>query len=133
MEALDIICDEGMSSLQLKWRCPSDQSVKVETVRVRVACSDCVAELDVESNNWQAFADLFSPMGDTPPWSQAWISDSGEWKLVVQRDETGRHTVISELDSLLDYHPWKLSTEFHLSGERLEKAGQAIQEFIGQS
>lgn len=114
-------------------RCPTDPTCRIECLRVRVSGTDCVAELQVDSRSWDTFADLFAPIGDKTPWSKAWISDAGEWKVVIQRDDDARHTIVSELDSLLDYHPWKLTTHFYLSGDRLVETGDAIREFLGQT
>ena len=133
MQELDLICDEGMTSLKLKHRGPTDSTIKIESLRVRVSCSDCVAELEVESSSWSSFADLFLPIDDESSWSKAWVSNSGEWKLLIQRDEHGQHTIVSELDSLLDYHPWKLITRFDLSGDRLLDTAKSVRSFIGQT
>ena len=129
MEHYDFICDEGFTSLRLLQRSPFDAARPLKGFRVHVRCTDCVAALDVEAENWAGFVRLFThDYGSCG--SAAWISPAGEWKLHIEREDDGNFTITSELDSQLDYHRWVLQTRFKMSPKCFAATCSGVFEFL---
>jgi len=130
MEQFDFTCDEGLTSLRMLQRNPGDLTVQVEQIRVHVMCSDCVAGIDVDADNWRDFLELFEhDYGDLR--SRGWLAPAGEWKLMIEKGEDGVFIFSSEIDSLHDYHRWKLHTTFKMSESRFRQTAAAVHEFVG--
>jgi hypothetical protein len=130
MEHYDFICDEGLTSLRILQRNPFDPAQSLRGFRVHVRCTDCVAALDVDADNWAGFVRLFTDDYE-PCGSAAWISPAGEWKLHLERRDDGNFTFTSVLDSLLDNHRWVLQTRFRMSADRFRITRSGVLEFLG--
>lgn len=130
MEQFDFVCDEDLVSLRILQRNPADLTVPIERIRVQVLCSDCVAGLDVDAVTWAGFVKLFEhDYADQK--SKGWLAPAGEWKLMIEKDDDGVFTFLSELDSLHDFHRWKLQTTFRMSNERFRRTAAGVLEFMG--
>ena len=130
MNQVDFVCDDGTTSLLLLCRNPGDLSAPAESIRLRVQCSDCVADLTVDAHSFAGFLDMF----DNPPAivedSQQWVASAGEWRLTIDRIAKGfRFT--SQIDSLLDIHRWKLETSFEMNETCFNKLQIDVRQFIG--
>ena len=130
MEQFDFVCDEDLVSLRILQRNPADLAAPVEQIRVHILCSDCVAGLDVDAVAWAGFVALFEH-DYVDQRSGGWLSPAGEWKLMIEKDDHGVFTFLSELDSLHDFHRWKLATTFKMSQQRFRQTAAGVLEFMG--
>lgn len=129
MEHYDFVCDEGLTSLRILQRNPRDSAQPLESLRVHVRCTDCVAALDVDADNWAGFVRLFTHDYESCG-SAAWLSPAGEWKLHLEADG-GAVVVTSVLDSLLNDHRWVVQTRFKMSADRFRATSRDLLEFLG--
>ena len=89
--------DEGLTSLRLLQRTPSDVEQPLPRMRIHVRCSDCVAGIDVDADSWGGFARLFNhDFNDFE--SAAWIAPAGEWKLQVENGDDSVYSITSEIE-----------------------------------
>jgi len=130
MEHYDFICDEGLTSLRLVQRAPSDVNQPLERMRVHIRCTDCVAGIDVDADWWGGFVRLFKH-NYVDCGSAAWIAPGGEWMLRVERDDQSVFSITSEIDSLLEHHRWTLRSQFRMSDDRFQATCQEVLDFIG--
>ncbi|WP_182866540.1 hypothetical protein [Stieleria mannarensis] len=130
MEHYDFICDEGLTSLRLLQRTPAEVDQPLQRMRVHVRCTDCVAGVDVDADDWSGFARLFTHHY-AECGSAAWIAPGGEWMLHVERDDENTFSFTSKIDSLLDCHRWTLRTQFKMSAGRFQTTSVEVLAFLG--